>query len=172
MSVPGVIAMLVAPIVAQVSVLLDPDLMLAGLAAKDVTVGAEPVTGMVVVGSGLLDEPPHPVRPVHARRTRATAQRASPPGLRAKLAPSPAEKVRESKRHPSIATTFIVIARLRWAHAGMTESRNASRIFCSSRLGRRFATAGRLYRETHERKRVSAAKIPGGRHRRLHQSKL
>jgi hypothetical protein len=158
-SVPGVIAMLVAPIVAQVSVLLDPDLMLAGLAAKDVTVGAEPVTGMVVVGSGLLDEPPHPVRPVHARRTRATAQRASPPGLRAKLAPSPAEKVRESKRHPSIATTFIVIARLRWAHAGMTESRNASRIFCNSRLGRRFATAPRLFCATRERKRVRQSKL-------------
>jgi len=100
-SVPGVIAMLVAPIVAQVSVLLEPDLMLAGLAAKDVTVGAEPVTGMTV-GSGLLVEPPQPVRPVHARKTRATAHSASPPQLRAKLASSPAEKVGEAKRHPRL----------------------------------------------------------------------
>jgi hypothetical protein len=158
-SVPGVIAMPVAPVVAQVSVLLDPDLMLAGLAAKDVTVGAEPVTGMVVVGSGLLVEPPQPVRPVHTRRTRAPARRASPPELRAKLASPLAEEVGEPKRHPSVATTFIVIARLRRPHAGMTESRNASRIFCNSRLGRRFATAPRLFCATRERKRVRQSKL-------------
>jgi len=42
-SVPGVTAILVAPVVTQLSVLLEPDEMLAGLAVKDVTVGAEPV---------------------------------------------------------------------------------------------------------------------------------
>lgn len=76
---PGVIAMLVAPVVVQLSVLLEPDLMLAELAVKDVTEGAEPVPGVVVVGgvvvgSGLLVEPPQLVRPIHASRVRATAQ--------------------------------------------------------------------------------------------------
>ena len=41
-NVPGVIAMLVAPVVAQLSVLLAPELMLVGLALKDVIAGAEP----------------------------------------------------------------------------------------------------------------------------------
>ena len=36
---PGVMAMLVAPVAAQLSVLLEPELMLAGLAVKDVIVG-------------------------------------------------------------------------------------------------------------------------------------
>lgn len=77
-NVPGVIAMLVAPVVVQFSVLLEPDLMLAELAVKDVTEGAEPVPGMVVVGSGLLVEPPQLVRPIHESRMRATAQRVGP----------------------------------------------------------------------------------------------
>ena len=38
-NVPGVMAMLVAPVVTQLSVLLAPDAMLAGLAVKDVIVG-------------------------------------------------------------------------------------------------------------------------------------
>ena len=36
---PGVIAMLVAPLVAQLSVLLEPVWMLAGLAVKELIVG-------------------------------------------------------------------------------------------------------------------------------------
>jgi hypothetical protein len=39
-NVPGVIAMPVAPVVAQLRVLLEPEAMLAGLAVKDVIVGA------------------------------------------------------------------------------------------------------------------------------------
>jgi flagellar biosynthesis protein FliR len=38
-NVPGVMAMLVAPVVAQLSVLLDPEAMVAGLAVKEVIVG-------------------------------------------------------------------------------------------------------------------------------------
>jgi len=37
--VPGVMAMLVAPLVAQLSVLLEPDVMLVGLAVKVLMVG-------------------------------------------------------------------------------------------------------------------------------------
>ena len=39
MNVPGVIAILAAPVVAQLSVLLEPELMLAGLALNEVIVG-------------------------------------------------------------------------------------------------------------------------------------
>jgi hypothetical protein len=38
-NVPGVIAMLVAPLVVQLNVLVDPELMLVGLAVKDLMVG-------------------------------------------------------------------------------------------------------------------------------------
>jgi hypothetical protein len=38
-NVPGVMATLVAPVVTQLSVLLDPELILAGLAVKELTVG-------------------------------------------------------------------------------------------------------------------------------------
>jgi hypothetical protein len=50
--VPGVMAMLVAPVVAQLSELLEPEAMLAGFAVKDVMVGgggAETVTVAVAV---------------------------------------------------------------------------------------------------------------------------
>jgi hypothetical protein len=42
-NVPGEIEILDAPVVDQLSVLLLPDFMLAGLAVKEVIVGAEPV---------------------------------------------------------------------------------------------------------------------------------
>jgi hypothetical protein len=77
---PGVTATLVAPVVTQLSVLLEPDVMLVGLAVKDVTVGGEPDWGLGAVGSGLLAEPPQPVRPADAARTRAAAQRPNPTG--------------------------------------------------------------------------------------------
>jgi hypothetical protein len=38
-NVPGVMAMLVAPVVAQLSVLLEPEAMLVGFAVKEVIVG-------------------------------------------------------------------------------------------------------------------------------------
>jgi flagellar biosynthesis protein FliR len=39
MNVPGVMAMLVAPVVDQLSVLLEPEEILAGLALKELTTG-------------------------------------------------------------------------------------------------------------------------------------
>ena len=38
-NVPGVMAMLVAPVVSQLSVLLDPEVILVGLAVKELIVG-------------------------------------------------------------------------------------------------------------------------------------
>jgi hypothetical protein len=69
-NVPGVMAMLVAPLVAQLSVLLEPVLMLVGLAVKEVIVGAEPFPGE-------LPEP-QPATPVQANRMSAVAQRYTP----------------------------------------------------------------------------------------------
>ena len=44
-NVPGVMAILAAPLVAQLSTLLEPELMLVGLAENEVMVGAEPFPG-------------------------------------------------------------------------------------------------------------------------------
>jgi hypothetical protein len=136
--VPGVTAMLVAPVVTQLSILLEPDLMLAGLAEKDVTAGAERVCGVVADGSGLLVEPPQPVSSADTSRPRATARRPSP--VRTELTIRLPAEVGERKRNPSVVTPFMIIARLRRPQAVMMESRNTSRIFCKPLLGRRFAT--------------------------------
>jgi hypothetical protein len=54
--VPGVMAMLVAPVVLQVSVLLVPVLMVVGLAAYELILGLEIVTPtfLVVAPAGLM----------------------------------------------------------------------------------------------------------------------
>jgi hypothetical protein len=126
-NVPGVTATLAAPVVTQLSVLPEPDLMLAGLAVKDVTAGAEPVCGLVVDGSGLLVEPPQPVAPADTKRARAAARSPSP--VRTELTFFRlAVEVGERKRNPLGAIRFIVIARLGPSQVVMMESRNASRI--------------------------------------------
>jgi hypothetical protein len=49
-NVPGVMARLVAPVVAQLNVLLEPEVMLVGLAVKELIVGLlTPFTVMVSV---------------------------------------------------------------------------------------------------------------------------
>ncbi len=48
MSVPGVIAMLVAPVVAQFNVLLEPEVILAGLAVKALITGLLAVSTVTV----------------------------------------------------------------------------------------------------------------------------
>ena len=73
-NVPGVMAILVAPAATQLSVLLEPEVMLAGLAVKEVITGLEPFSG------GVLDEP-QPVSPAQANSMRASAQRFSPEEL-------------------------------------------------------------------------------------------
>lgn len=75
---PGEIEIAVAPLVAHVSVLLAPELMLAGFAANDVIVGAEPP-----LGGGLEEpgEPPQPLRPKKANKPRTNALRWRAPRL-------------------------------------------------------------------------------------------
>jgi hypothetical protein len=46
-NVPGVMAILVAPLVAQLSVLLEPEWIVAGLAAKELIAGTLPATVIV-----------------------------------------------------------------------------------------------------------------------------
>jgi hypothetical protein len=77
-NVPGVMLTLVAPAVAQFSALLVPEFMLAGVAVKDVMVGAEPfppVEGLDEVPGVQLD------RPKQAIRVRTSAHRSSPEEL-------------------------------------------------------------------------------------------
>jgi hypothetical protein len=65
LNVPGVMAMLVAPVAAQLKVLLVPELMLVGSAVKEV------IAGMEALPEDALDEvdaPPQPANPVQAIR--------------------------------------------------------------------------------------------------------
>ena len=55
-NVPGVIAMLVAPVVTQLSVLLDPEVMLVGLAVKEEITGKLPAALTVTVAVAVPDE--------------------------------------------------------------------------------------------------------------------
>jgi len=54
-NVPGVMAMLVAPVTAQINALLDPAVMLGGFAEKDVITGR--VAGFTVTVAVAVTEP-------------------------------------------------------------------------------------------------------------------
>jgi len=69
-NVPGVMAMLVAPVAAQLRVLLVPELMLVGFAAKEVMDGAEAAPE---VDFDEVDNP-QPASPAQANRTRTKPQ--------------------------------------------------------------------------------------------------
>jgi hypothetical protein len=73
-NVPGVMAMLVAPAADQLRVLLAPEFMVAGFAAKDAICGTEPFP------VGKLAEVPEaqPTRPAQQSRVRTSAQSSSP----------------------------------------------------------------------------------------------
>ena len=76
-NVPGVMAILVAPPAAQISVLLVPEFMLVGSAVKEVMAGAEPFA------EGELDEgiELQPASPKQANRMRTSARGSSPEEL-------------------------------------------------------------------------------------------
>ena len=76
-NVPGVMAMLTAPLVDQLSELLEPELMLSGLAANESIVGAEPFP------EGDVDDivELQPTRRTQANRITTNALRPSPEGL-------------------------------------------------------------------------------------------
>ncbi|MGA2429101.1 MAG: hypothetical protein ABSH13_11445 [Candidatus Acidiferrum sp.] len=56
-NVPGVIAMLVASVVAQLNVLLEPDVTLVGLAVKELMVGVPDVFAVTVTVAVDVVEP-------------------------------------------------------------------------------------------------------------------
>ena len=74
--VPGVMAILVAPAAAQLSVLLVPEFMLVGFAVNAVIVGIEPLP------EDEFDEHvPQPSSPTQMARIRTRAQRCTPEEL-------------------------------------------------------------------------------------------
>ena len=62
-NVPGVMAIVVAPVAAQLRVLLVPEFMLAGAAVKEVIAGREPFPV-----SEFVEVEPQPTRPTQANR--------------------------------------------------------------------------------------------------------
>jgi len=96
-NVPGVMAILVAPAAAQLSVLLVPELILVGSAVKEVIVGTEPFP------EGELDEvvAPQPASATQANRMRTSAQISSPEELSFReLSLFPQNELVESMRNP------------------------------------------------------------------------
>ena len=76
-NVPGVMAMLVAPLVTQLSVLLEPELMLSGSAVNEVMVGAEPFPWDGI--DGVVE--PQPASNAKTNRMRMLALRSRPKDL-------------------------------------------------------------------------------------------
>ena len=76
-NVPGVMATLVAPVVAQLSVLLTPELMVVGLALKDVIAGMDPFP------EDVLDDVPaaQPDRMAQTTKVNDSAHNSSPKEL-------------------------------------------------------------------------------------------
>jgi hypothetical protein len=72
-NVPGVMAILVAPVVAQLRVLLRPEVTAVGSALKEAIVGAEVFPGDE--GPGDEVEPPQSASPKQANRIKASGQR-------------------------------------------------------------------------------------------------
>jgi hypothetical protein len=102
-NVPGVIAILVAPVVTQLNVLLAPEFMLVGTAAKDAIAGPEPFT------EGEFDKlaAAQPARPTLANKVRTSAQRSSPEESRSRdLSLLPQNELGES-----ISDPFVPMAR-------------------------------------------------------------
>jgi hypothetical protein len=92
--VPGVMATLAAPAVAQFNVLLAPELMLVGFAPKDVICGREPFPPFAGVDNVA---PVHPARAAHTIRAKAVAKQSSRKGM-SSLNPTlfPRNELRES----------------------------------------------------------------------------
>ncbi len=72
-NVPGVMAILVAPVAAQLTVLLVPEFMLVGSAVKEVMAGTEPFP------EGEVE--PQATSPMQADKTRSSLQTFSPEEL-------------------------------------------------------------------------------------------
>lgn len=76
-NVPGVMEMLAAPLVDQLSVLLESEFMLSGRAVNELIVGAEPFPGGIIGEIAEL----HPASKAQANRIRTCALRSHPENL-------------------------------------------------------------------------------------------
>ena len=76
-NVPGVTAIVSAPLVDQLNMLLEPEFMLSGPAVNELIVGAEPFPGVVI---GEIDEL-QPASKAQANRMTTSALRSSPKDL-------------------------------------------------------------------------------------------
>ena len=99
MNVPGAMAIFVAPVVTQLNVLIAPEFMLAGIAAKDVIAGAEPFP------EGEFDklDAAQPTRPTQTDKVRTSAQRSRPEELSLRdLSLIPRNELDTSMRNPFV----------------------------------------------------------------------
>lgn len=104
-NVPGVIPILVAPAAAQLNLLLVPEVILAGTAAKDV------IAGPVPFPEGEVDKPEaaQPARVTNANRAIISAPRSSPEVLRSRdLSLLRENELGESMRDPFAPVTRTV----------------------------------------------------------------
>lgn len=110
-NVPGAMAILVAPVAAQLSVLLVPEFMLVGFAVNEATVGADPFSEDVLDGFVVLQ----PGSPAQAIRIRTSKQISSPDESRsgeARRFPQNevVESMRDTKQTQSIARAVVAVA--------------------------------------------------------------
>jgi hypothetical protein len=77
-------AILVAPVVAQLRVLLAPEVMAVGSAVKEAIVGAEAFPGEEAPGDEADEPPPQSARPKQANRMRTSGQSSGPQELQAR----------------------------------------------------------------------------------------
>jgi hypothetical protein len=100
-NVPGVMAMLAAPAADQLRVLLAPEFMLVGFAAKDAICGTEPFP------VGRLDEVPEaqPASPAQESRVRTSAQSSSPE----ELSPRELSLFLQNELRESMRNSFVLL---------------------------------------------------------------
>jgi len=91
-SAPGLMDSVVAPLLTQLSVVLEPGLMVAGTARNDVIVGADPAAGGGLVGLGMppvagsFDDPPQLARKANIISESTSMPDADPVDARVRLA--------------------------------------------------------------------------------------
>ena len=91
-SAPGLMETVVAPLLTQLSVVLEPGLMLAGMALNDEIIGADPAAGGGLVGLGMppvagsFDDPPQLGRKANIISESTSMPDADPVDARVRLA--------------------------------------------------------------------------------------
>jgi hypothetical protein len=104
---PGAMAMLVAPLVSQLSVLPAPEFMPSGVAVKEVIVGAEPAPANEFAGTAAVQ----PASPAQTDRISTTAQKCNPEARGPRvLSPILRNEPTESMPSPLVVVDGIILA--------------------------------------------------------------